>query len=451
MKFYRNFGCQLAIDDFGEGFSNLRVWSEIRPDFVKLDRHFIDGIAIEPLKYHFVKAILELASTSGSRIIAEGMEREDDFLVVRDLNIECGQGYYIAKPSESPDRAPSPDIKNVLSEKRVTAFHYGSLHSVTPSAKQLMHTIEIASPNDSIERVKYIFDCNESLEILPVVDETGTPIGTISRKSILSHMVSGGMLNLPCTTLTNYEPLITDAGTSIQEMGTILAKADRRYLSEGFLVTSLGKYVGIIDGHTLVATITDMQAQSARYANPLSGLPGNVPIEQHIDRIIAADTFAVVCRVDLNEFKPFNNTFGYQKGDDLIKLLGQVISEVTAIGLDFLGHLGGDDFVVVFQSDDWTERCRVIIEAFTARAENIFPIEARVSKLYTTESRTGDPIQYNWPSISIGVVKMNRGEYAPHLEVLTAAETAKMLSKQDKTPMFIERRRNNANRDVESA
>lgn len=452
LKFYRNFGCLMAMDDFGEGFSNLRVWSELRPDFVKLDRHFIDGISIEPLKFHFVKAILELASTSGSRIIAEGIEREDDFLVIRDLNIECGQGFYIAKPSINPDKIPLPDIKNILSTKKVMAFHYGSLHSSAPSAKQLMSTIPAVNLESPISTVKTLFDSNPNLDVIPVIDASDIPVGVVT-KGLLLNLVLSGQSDEPCKSIISYDPLIVDVSTSIQELGTIMSKAEKRYIHEGFIVTKNGKYAGIIDGHDLISTITDMQIQSARYANPLSGLPGNVPIEQHIDRIIAAQTFAVVCRIDLNEFKPFNDTFGYQKGDDIIKLLSQVISEVTEMGVDFVGHTGGDDFMVVFQSEDWSERCNVIVEAFSTRAEHIFPMESIVSEGYTAENRKGEPVFYHWPTISVGVVKMNPGEYESHYEVLTAAEVAKQHSKTQKDHIFIERRKPHSaqKRDVDAA
>lgn len=441
LKFYRNFGCLMAMDDFGEGFSNLRVWSEVRPDFVKLDRHFVDGVAIEPLKFHFVKAILELASTSGCKIIAEGIEREDDFLVIRDLNIDCGQGFFITKPAANPGKIPTSEIKNILSSRKVIAFHYGSLNTNSQSAKQLMRPTQYVNVDTTLESVQILFESDKNLDVIPVVDNAHIPVGVVTRNMILNLLISGNS-NEMCRSIISYDPLIVDVSTSIQELGTIMSKSEKRYLHEGFIVTTNGTYSGVIDGHDLISTITDMQIQSAKYANPLSGLPGNVPIEQHIDRIIQANTFAVACQIDLSNFKPFNDTFGYQKGDDLIKLLGQVIAEVTEPGLDFVGHTGGDDFIVVFQSEDWMERCRIIVEAYITRAESMYPIESIVAEGYETENRKGDPVFYAWPTISIGIVKINPHEYESHYEVLTSAELAKQHAKTQKEHMFIERRKN---------
>ena len=71
---YRNMGFEVAIDDLGEGFSGLRLWSELHPDYVKIDQHFIQGIHLDPVKLQFVRSIQEIASKSGAMVIAEGIE-----------------------------------------------------------------------------------------------------------------------------------------------------------------------------------------------------------------------------------------------------------------------------------------------------------------------------------------------------------------------------------------
>jgi len=68
---FRRIGIQIAMDDMGEGFSNLRMWSEVRPEFVKIDRHFVSGIDTDPLKLHFVRAMHEIADACGSTLFVE--------------------------------------------------------------------------------------------------------------------------------------------------------------------------------------------------------------------------------------------------------------------------------------------------------------------------------------------------------------------------------------------
>ena len=107
---YRNMGFQIAIDDLGEGFSSLRLWSELRPEFVKLDMHFVQGVNADPLKQQFIRSIQGIALSSGTQVIAEGIETEAEFRVIRDIGIACGQGYFIARPSSSSVRSMQKEV-----------------------------------------------------------------------------------------------------------------------------------------------------------------------------------------------------------------------------------------------------------------------------------------------------------------------------------------------------
>lgn len=104
LQHYRGRGFQIAIDDLGEGFANLRMWSELRPEFVKIDKHFVHGIADDRIKFHFVRAMQDLAEISNTLLVAEGIERSEDFICLRDMGIACGQGYFIGHPERRPLR-----------------------------------------------------------------------------------------------------------------------------------------------------------------------------------------------------------------------------------------------------------------------------------------------------------------------------------------------------------
>jgi len=95
-------GLSFALDDLGQGFASLKRWLDLRPDFVKIDRHFVDGDARDPLRRQFVRSILEMARSSGAAVIAEGLEQADDWRVLRDLGTSLFQGYLFARPSPSP-------------------------------------------------------------------------------------------------------------------------------------------------------------------------------------------------------------------------------------------------------------------------------------------------------------------------------------------------------------
>ena len=102
-RHYRAMGFEIAMDDLGEGCSSLRMWSEIRPDYVKIDKYFIQGINLDPVKLQFVRSIQEIARNSGCRVIAEGIETHAVLVAIRDLGVTFGQGYHFAHPKARPE------------------------------------------------------------------------------------------------------------------------------------------------------------------------------------------------------------------------------------------------------------------------------------------------------------------------------------------------------------
>src|SRR5690606_5782632 len=111
---YRGQGVQFAIDDLGEGFSSLRLWSELRPEFVKIDKYFVQGISDDPIKQRFVRSMAELAIQAGATIVAEGIETERELSLVRSLGVQCGQGYFLGRPSAEPARSLRESVQALL-------------------------------------------------------------------------------------------------------------------------------------------------------------------------------------------------------------------------------------------------------------------------------------------------------------------------------------------------
>lgn len=107
---YRAMGFSIALDDLGAGYSSLRLWSELRPDIVKIDRHFIDGIHLDPLKREFVGSILQMARAARARVIAEGVEQQEELQQLARMGVDLVQGYLIGRPQERPLRAPAQEL-----------------------------------------------------------------------------------------------------------------------------------------------------------------------------------------------------------------------------------------------------------------------------------------------------------------------------------------------------
>jgi EAL domain-containing protein (putative c-di-GMP-specific phosphodiesterase class I) len=102
IKFYRRLGFQVALDDLGQGHSSLGLWMDLQPEFVKADKHFVQGAHLSDRQRYFLEGIQGLARASGAQVIAEGIEIPEEFLLAQTLAIGFGQGYYISKPSSYP-------------------------------------------------------------------------------------------------------------------------------------------------------------------------------------------------------------------------------------------------------------------------------------------------------------------------------------------------------------
>ncbi len=442
---YRGMGFQIAIDDLGEGFSSLRLWSELRPEYVKIDMHFVQGINHDPVKLQFVRSIQGIAEESGTIVIAEGIETEAELLLIRDLGIACGQGYHIARPQATPCIESPEDVAKALSRNGVAVYPHKSAfeHNVVTALK-LLHIVPTVTPDMSNTEVYEMFTGNPDLQIIPVV-EHGVPLGLITRPNLIDRFARLYSRDLygkkPCTTFMDAKPLVTDKNTSLQELSQIIVEADRHHLSNGFIITDQGCYLGMGTGQDLMRELTQMQINAARYANPLTLLPGNVPINEHIDRLLQNGARFVACYVDLDHFKPFNDVYGYRKGDDVIQLTGRIVTTHCDSNQDFVGHIGGDDFIILFQSDDWEARCHAILDAFSTTIPSYYSEEDRTRGGYVSEDRRGKKVFHALIGLSLGVVRVDPGQYVSHHQIATAASDAKKQAKKiPGNSLFIERR-----------
>ncbi|GJJ01991.1 diguanylate phosphodiesterase [Duganella rhizosphaerae] len=441
---YRNMGFQIAIDDLGEGFSSLRLWSELRPEYVKIDMHFIQGINHDPVKLQFVRSIQEIAEKSNTLVIAEGIETQAELLVLRDVGVAFGQGYHLGRPHAQPARAAPAEVVKALARNGVAVYPQRGAEKNGASIYKLLHQTDSVPSSMNNNELYEIFVRHPKLLIIPVVDD-GVPLGLVSRFDMIEHFARPYQRELygkkSCKQFMDSNALIADKDTSLQDLSFRMVQADAQQLFNGFIITDQGRYLGMGTGHDLMREITQMQINAARYANPLTQLPGNVPINEHIDRLLGSGTRFWVCYFDLDHFKPFNDVYGYRRGDDVIQLTGRLLSERTDADRDFVGHIGGDDFMILFQSEDWEERCNAILEAFERQVQDFYSIEDRERGGYISEDRQGKKVFYSLMSLSIGAIRVEPHQYYTHHQIATAAaESKKQAKKIHGNSLFVDRR-----------
>lgn len=442
---YRSLGFQIAIDDLGEGFSSLRLWSEIKPDYVKIDMHFIQGIDKDPVKRQFVRSIQEIAKQSSTKVIAEGIETQAELESVAEIGISYGQGYFIARPHATPTTTISAEVIQILGTRiqRGKSEHQFVNSSCITEIMQLPTTVSSKTMSSDVEA---LFLHHEKLKVIPIVDD-GKPIGIINRHTMVDRFARPYQRELygrkPCTIFMEKDLLLVDYRTDIQKLSQAIVNAESDQLMNGILITREQRYMGMVSGADLLRAITKLQIDAARHANPLTQLPGNVPINQHIDRLLADKRPFTACYCDLDHFKPFNDVYGYQRGDVVIEMTGRLLRQHIEPNLDFVGHIGGDDFVLVFESLDWESRCQKLLAAFQSQIAQFYSHEDRERGGYIAENRQGKKVFHSLISLSIGAVPI-QGDFESHHQVSVAmADAKKQAKKCFGNHLFIDRRTGN--------
>ena len=170
-------------------------------------------------------------------------------------------------------------------------------------------------------------------------------------------------------------------------------------------------------------------------ANPLSLPPGGLAIDDTIGSRLDSGRSTAVCIIDLDNFKVFNDRYGYAKGNEVIQATAAIItSAVKEWGAadDFIGHIGGDDFIVVTEPQKYEEICKTIIRHFDEQIPLLYDSEDRQKGAIVGKNRQGSEVVYPLMTISIAVVTDRDGSIKkPHILSRRAAELkehAKSLS-----------------------
>ncbi|MFC1708436.1 response regulator [Candidatus Omnitrophota bacterium] len=155
-------------------------------------------------------------------------------------------------------------------------------------------------------------------------------------------------------------------------------------------------------------------------ANPLTRLPGNISILNEIQKRIDQGSKFSVCYIDLDKFKAYNDKYGFERGDEVIKESARIlIRTMKAIGNvdDFIGHIGGDDFVAITTPDKVDALCQEIIEDFDKASLALYSEEDRKAGFILAKDRQGIERKIPLISISIGVVSNEKKEISHMAEV----------------------------------
>lgn len=436
VNYYRDMGFKIAIDDLGAGYSGLKLWSELKPNLVKIDKHFIQGIDKDAVKREFVKAIYNISQSTGCEVLAEGIETYNELSVIQNIGIQLGQGYFLGYPTETPQDEYDFDPRIITGR-----LHSWPLEEKRETAASIVTHAPSVTLKEPISQVDRLFQQDHSLSVVPVLNGT-RPIGVILRSELLELYSTqyGRALyeRKPVTNIVNEKILVVELSMSLDDVSHLVTSDDESALLQEILVVDKGNYVGVCHVRDLLKRITDLKVINARHSNPLTLLPGNLPINRKIDELLKQRVDFRVAYFDLNNFKPFNDTQGYAKGDRVIRELGEILVKHAGKAGNFVGHIGGDDFVVIFQTEDYAQICQTILDDFDIAVLGYYDSAAIQASGVWSVDRKGQSMFFSLLSLSVGIIHPDHSQVPSHCEVAELAAKAKKQAKRiDQSFMYI--------------
>jgi len=179
-------------------------------------------------------------------------------------------------------------------------------------------------------------------------------------------------------------------------------------------------------------------------ANPLSRLPGNVSINKELTRRIASKNKFAVLYLDIDNFKALNDYYGFERGDTVIKELSRAIIECVqkkgTVG-DFIGHIGGDDFVVITIPDKAEDIAKEIINEFDKFSTKFYDDKDRIKGYIETKDRSGIQKKFPFVTISIGIITNLNREFTHIAEISSVGAELKEEAKKSPASSYIIDRR----------
>jgi diguanylate cyclase (GGDEF)-like protein len=394
----REAGCALAIDDLGAGSSGLRTWSELRPDYVKIDRYFVSGIDADSTKLEFVRSMLDMGRAMGCRVIAEGVETERECRELVELGLDRLQGNLFGRPGPTP----------MAALQQLESLERSFVSQATLSVEYIAVFVPPVAPDMRVSEVADLFRDNPQHLTLPVVKD-GRALGVVRREqlfSVLAKPLHPEIYNKkPVTAIMESPTLLIDAQLRLEQASRLVTQKGRPRLTEEFVITKEGRYLGLGQTIDLLRLITEQQLQAAKHSNPLTLLPGNGAIRAAIDKLIENRKRYVVAYFDLDSFKPYNDVYGFAQGDQVILHLAGLLKSTFSARLDFVGHVGGDDFLVVMRSADWRTRVKKVIQRFADTVAHMYSPEHAAAGQITAADRDG--IMRSYPLLTLSVAALD--------------------------------------------
>jgi diguanylate cyclase (GGDEF)-like protein len=411
LNHYRSQGFKIAVDDCGAGFAGLKLLYYIRPDFIKIDRFFIQDITDDLNKRIFVSSLVNLAHILGSIVIAEGVETVKEFYSCRNIGCDLIQGYLVQRPVVDIGQLKIQyDQIKALSEEEQRKDKSGDKNLIDMQ----MEFIEPVLSSADVFTVFEQFKTRQHRTFFPVVNNNQEPLGIISDKSFKNYTFSrfGSQLLQNPSIGKNLSRFITrfpiaDIHTPVEKILEIYTQNEH---IEGIIIVDNLKYKGFLNAHSLLKVLNEKNLTIARDQNPLTKLPGNTLINKYVsEAMLETNTTYFMVYFDFDNFKPYNDTYGFRQGDRVILLFSELLKTRAQNLNGFAGHIGGDDFFMGVKGIDLKE-CYSNVQKLVGRFKNdvssFYDSEAIERECIVAKDRDGRKVSFPLMTVSAVILEL---------------------------------------------
>ena len=428
IEYCKNQNYQIAIDDMGSGHSGLNRICHLKPHYIKLDMELVRGVDKDSTKQAIIKSMHEFSKLTEASLIAEGIETEEELKTLIEIGVQYGQGYFIQRPQEAiiPIKDEIIDTIKTMNIKENNQYGYNIANVYISSISKKIESLE---SKVLVCEVDSKFKKNQELLGICIVDD-GQVKGVVTRNSFYSKLgwqygyslySSKAISNIMNTTF-----LSVDYKVPIDMVIKLAMARTNDTLYDFVTVTKDSKYYGTVTIKDLLEKTIEIEVDNARHSNPLTGLPGNVIIEQTLEKCISSSKEYCVLYFDIDNFKPYNDVYGFESGDKIIKNLAKAIN-TNISSSDFIGHIGGDDFIAVVCSWEVEKICERIISDFDLLALEGYEERDLNNGYIIAQNRHGVEERFPLVSVSIAALTNKKREFAS-IYVL-AKESSKLKKK----------------------
>lgn len=402
---YKEQHYSIAIDDTGSGYSGLNQITRIGPQYIKLDMELIRGVDQSKLKSSLVHALCAFARDCDIRLIAEGIETQEEFAALVELGVHYGQGYYLGRPAKELTQTPPWLPQRIRAATTHTAAHPFLLPAGLIARPEI--TLDI---RDRSERADQLFKAYPELYGIPVTEGSRVR-GLLSRSSFYYQLGTKFGYDLfvhrPVSLIMDKSPLIVDYYTDIDLVCAAAMQRPVDKLYNSIVVTRNENYYGMLSVKNILEKVCELKVENAKHLNPLTYLPGNLIIENRLSQMIHSGAQETILYLDVDNFKAYNDKYGTLKGDRFLTFVSDCLLQASAEfgeNAGFIGHIGGDDFILIAPNNIAFALAMRIIQIFEEKKSILYCEQALREGGIAARNRSGRLTRFPLATLSIAGV-----------------------------------------------